>query len=85
MCAISSTLVSGSLSDDGTRPRLHGIEGYHHADLALVHAMGRGLSQEPQAMLAHGTQSPILGEVEVRVISQLHLKHRHKKCHKPHN
>jgi hypothetical protein len=28
-------------------------------------------------MLAHGTQSPILGEVEVGVIIQLHLKCRH--------
>jgi hypothetical protein len=29
-------------------------------------------------MLAHGTQSPIIGEVEVGVIVQLHLKRRHK-------
>jgi hypothetical protein len=29
-------------------------------------------------MLALGTQSPILGEVKVGVIIQLHLKHRHK-------
>jgi hypothetical protein len=28
--------------DDGPRPRLHGIKGYRHADLALVHTMGRG-------------------------------------------
>jgi ABC-type proline/glycine betaine transport system substrate-binding protein len=36
-------------------------------------------SWEPQAMLARGTQPPILGEVEVGVIIQLHLKRRHKK------
>jgi hypothetical protein len=29
-------------------------------------------------MLTHGTQSPIIGEVEVGVIVQLHLKRRHK-------
>jgi hypothetical protein len=29
-------------------------------------------------MLAHGTQCPILGEVKVGVIVQLHLKHRQK-------
>jgi hypothetical protein len=29
-------------------------------------------------MLAHGTQSPMLSEVEVGVIVQLHLKCRHK-------
>jgi hypothetical protein len=29
-------------------------------------------------MLARGTQPPILGEVEVGVIIQLHLKRRHK-------
>jgi hypothetical protein len=29
-------------------------------------------------MLARGTQSPVLGEVEMGVIVQLHLKHRHK-------
>jgi hypothetical protein len=31
-------------TDDGPRPQLHGVEGYHHTDLALVHAMGRGQS-----------------------------------------
>jgi hypothetical protein len=31
-------------TDDGPRPRLHGIEGYHHANLGLVHAMGCGQS-----------------------------------------
>jgi hypothetical protein len=31
-------------ADDGPRPRLHGVNGYHHADLALVHAVGRGQS-----------------------------------------
>jgi hypothetical protein len=34
-------------------------------------------------MLAHGTQLPILGEVEVGVIVQLHLKHRHKNVTNP--
>jgi hypothetical protein len=34
----------GLAVDDGPQPRLHGVEGYHHADLALVHAMGRGQS-----------------------------------------
>jgi hypothetical protein len=29
-------------------------------------------------MLAHGTQLPVLGEVEVGIIVQLHLKCRHK-------
>jgi hypothetical protein len=31
-------------ADDGPRPRLRGVEGYHHADLALVNAVGRGQS-----------------------------------------
>jgi hypothetical protein len=31
-------------ADDEPRPWLHGVEGYHHADLALVYAMGRGQS-----------------------------------------
>jgi hypothetical protein len=34
-------------------------------------------------MMARGTQSPILGEVEVGVIVQLHLKHRHKNVTHP--
>jgi hypothetical protein len=34
-------------------------------------------------MLAHGTQCPILGEVEVRVIVQLHLKRRDKNFTNP--
>jgi hypothetical protein len=34
-------------------------------------------------MLAHGIQSPILGEVEVGVIVQLHLKRRHKNVTHP--
>jgi hypothetical protein len=34
-------------------------------------------------MLAHGTQYPIIGEVEVGVIVQLHLKHRHKNVTNP--
>jgi hypothetical protein len=29
-------------TDDGPQPWLCGVEGYHHADLALVHAVGRG-------------------------------------------
>jgi hypothetical protein len=31
----------GLTADDGPQPRLRGVEGYRHADLALVHAMGR--------------------------------------------
>jgi hypothetical protein len=34
-------------------------------------------------MLTRGTQCPILGEVEVGVIIQLHLKHRHKNVTNP--
>jgi hypothetical protein len=34
----------GLTADDGPRPWLYGVEGYHHTDLALVHAMGRGQS-----------------------------------------
>jgi hypothetical protein len=34
-------------------------------------------------MLAHGTQCPILSEVEVGVIVQLHLKYRHKNTTNP--
>jgi hypothetical protein len=34
----------GLAADDGPRPRLRGVEGYYHADVALVHAMGRGQS-----------------------------------------
>jgi hypothetical protein len=40
-------------------------------------------SQKPQAMLARGTRSPILGEVEVGVIVQLHLKRRNKNVTNP--
>jgi hypothetical protein len=32
----------GLTADDGPRPRLRGVKGYHHADLALVHAVGHG-------------------------------------------
>jgi hypothetical protein len=31
-------------ANDGPRPQLHGVKGYRHADLALVHAVGRGQS-----------------------------------------
>jgi hypothetical protein len=34
-------------------------------------------------MLDHGTQYPDLGEIEVGVIVQLHLKHRHKNVTNP--
>jgi hypothetical protein len=85
----------GLATNDGPRPWLRGVEGYHHTDLTLVHAMGCGQlstvdrsvpivaktdecvvqhSQEPRAMLSRGTQPPTLGEVEVEVIVQLHLK-----------
>jgi hypothetical protein len=40
-------------------------------------------SQEPWAVLARGTQYPVLGEVEVGVIVQLHLQHRHKNATNP--
>jgi hypothetical protein len=40
-------------------------------------------SWEHRAMLARGTQSPILGEVEVRLITLLHLKWRHKNVTNP--
>jgi hypothetical protein len=36
-------------------------------------------------MLARGTQPPILDEVKVEVIVQLHLKHRHKNVTNPIN
>jgi hypothetical protein len=29
-------------ANDGPRPRLCGVKGYHHADLTLVHAVGHG-------------------------------------------
>jgi hypothetical protein len=67
----------GLAADDGPRPQLHGVGGYHYADLTLVHVVGRVPkmdecvvlhSQEPQAMLACGTHGPVLGEVEVGVI-----------------
>jgi hypothetical protein len=89
----------GLTADDGPRPQLHGVEGYRHANLALVHAMGRGQwatvdrsvpvvaktehSRIPRAMMARETQSPILGKVEVGVIVRLHLKCRHKKVTNP--
>jgi hypothetical protein len=34
----------GLTADDGPRSRLCGVKGYHHANLALTHAMGRGQS-----------------------------------------
>jgi hypothetical protein len=34
----------GLTTDDGPQPRLHGVKGYHHADIALVCAMGCGQS-----------------------------------------
>jgi hypothetical protein len=34
----------GLAADYRPRPRLRGVEGYHHADLALVHVVGRGQS-----------------------------------------
>jgi hypothetical protein len=36
--------VVGLTTDDGPRLRLHGVEGYRHTDLTLVHAMGYGQS-----------------------------------------
>jgi hypothetical protein len=40
-------------------------------------------SREPRAIQACGTQSPILGEVKVREIIQLHLKYRHNNVTNP--
>jgi hypothetical protein len=40
-------------------------------------------AQEPWAMLARGTQSPVLGEIEVGVIVQLHLKCKHQNITNP--
>jgi hypothetical protein len=34
-------------------------------------------------MLAHGTQPPVLGEVKMGIIVQLHLKRRHKNVTNP--
>jgi hypothetical protein len=34
----------GLAADDGPRPRLRGVEGFCHTDLALVHAVGCGQS-----------------------------------------
>jgi hypothetical protein len=34
----------GLASDDGPRPRLYGVKGYRHADLALIHALSCGQS-----------------------------------------
>jgi hypothetical protein len=34
----------GLAADDGPQPQLCGVKGYHHANLALVHAVGRGQS-----------------------------------------
>jgi hypothetical protein len=42
MCAISSMPVSGLLSMMDPDHGSVGVEGYRHADLTLVHAMGRG-------------------------------------------
>jgi hypothetical protein len=35
----------GLPADEGLRPRLHGVKGYRHTDLTLVHAMGCGQSE----------------------------------------
>jgi hypothetical protein len=32
----------GLVADDRPQPRLCGVKGYHHADLALAHVMGHG-------------------------------------------
>jgi hypothetical protein len=34
----------GLAVDEGPRPRLRGVKGYHHTNLALAHAMGHGQS-----------------------------------------
>jgi hypothetical protein len=85
-------------ADDKPQPRFHRVEGYRHAKVTLVQAVGHGQSamidrsvpviaktdmciiqhsREPRVVLACGTHSPIHGEVEVWVIIQLQLKHKH--------
>jgi hypothetical protein len=44
MCAIILTRGVRFATDDGPRPRLRGVKGYHHANLALVQVMGLGQS-----------------------------------------
>jgi hypothetical protein len=39
LCCLLDGLIQLN-ADDGCHPRLHRVEGYHHADLALVLAMG---------------------------------------------
>jgi hypothetical protein len=81
--------------DDGPHPWVHGVEGYHQADLPHIQAMGRRQatvvervvpvvvettecvvqhSWKPQAVLAHGNKSLVLGEGEVGVFVHVHLK-----------
>jgi hypothetical protein len=76
----------GLIANDGPRPLLHGVEGYCHANLTPVQAVGHGQSttvdrsipviaktdkcviqhsQKPRTVLAWGTLSPVIGEVEV--------------------
>jgi hypothetical protein len=45
-CDVCHQLNAGVrlVADDEPRPRLRGVKGYHHADFALAHAMGRGQS-----------------------------------------
>jgi hypothetical protein len=52
----------GLAADDEPRPRLCGVEGYRHTDLALVHAVGRGQS----AMLDQSV--PVVGKMDKCVI-----------------
>jgi hypothetical protein len=49
----------------------------------LIDYAPQDLSHTPRAVLALGTQSPILSKVEVRVIIQLHLKDKHKNVTNP--
>jgi hypothetical protein len=44
MCAISSMPVLGLLPMTDPDHGSVGVKGYHHADLPLVHAVGRGQS-----------------------------------------
>jgi hypothetical protein len=52
----------GLAADDGPRPRLHGVEGYRHADLAPVKAMGHG-----QPATVHRS-IPVIAKMDDRIV-----------------
>jgi hypothetical protein len=83
-CVILSMLMSGSLPMTDPDHGSVGLKG--RSERAVVAKTDKCVvwhSREPWAVLAHGTQSPILGEVEVGVIVQLYLKRRHKNVINP--